>query len=114
MSSDVYINHHVAQIQGVNSQILNNPDLLMRSALQIAKDLNLTVVNTFIHKFKPHGLSLVIVISQSHIAIHTWPEYGYLHIDILTCSEHAQLTKLEEALKKVFNPQKIDSKKIDY
>lgn len=111
---EIFVNHHIAELAGVNPKLLNDPDLLIKTVTQVAEDLKLTILNTFIHRFEPHGLSLIMIISQSHIAIHTWPEYGYLHMDILTCSEHTELSNLEETLKKAFNPQKIDSKKIDY
>lgn len=39
------------------------------------------------HKFSPQGVSGVVVISESHLAIHTWPELGYAAIDVFTCGE---------------------------
>lgn len=112
--SGIYINHHIAELEGVNSELLNEERALLDAAESVAQELSLIVVNSFIHRFTPHGLSLILVISQSHIAIHTWPEFGYMHLDIMTCSEGASLDKLEEILKKEFSPQKISSKRIDY
>ncbi len=40
------------------------------------------------HKFSPQGVSGVVVISESHLAIHTWPELGYAAIDVFTCGDH--------------------------
>jgi len=37
------------------------------------------------HKFSPQGVSGVVVISESHLAIHTWPELGYAAVDVFTC-----------------------------
>jgi S-adenosylmethionine decarboxylase proenzyme len=54
--------------------------------LEAANILNFTVVNTTIHSFSPIGISGVIVIEESHIAIHTWPEYNYVAIDFFTCN----------------------------
>lgn len=110
----IFINHHIAQAWGIDKQLLNNKEKLLEATLKLAKELKLTVVNSFIHRFFPHGLSLVLVIAQSHLAIHTWPEYGYLHLDILSCSEEADLTKLNQCIKKQFSPQKLKSKKINY
>jgi S-adenosylmethionine decarboxylase proenzyme len=43
------------------------------------------VVEQVFHKFNPHGVSGVVVISESHLAVHTWPEYGYAAVDVFTC-----------------------------
>ncbi len=52
-----------------------------------AKEAKATIVETSFHKFNPFGISGVVVIAESHISIHTWPEYGYAAIDIFTCGE---------------------------
>ncbi|MBN1277064.1 MAG: adenosylmethionine decarboxylase, partial [Deltaproteobacteria bacterium] len=43
------------------------------------------IIKPVFHKFKPHGVSGVVVIAESHFSIHTWPEYGYCAVDIFTC-----------------------------
>src|SRR2546423_1673602 len=110
----VYIDHYVAQAWGINAKLLNNKTKLLRISQKIAKDLNLNVVKSFVHRFEPHGLSMVLVISESHLAIHTWPELKYMNIDVLSCSPRSKLEKLEGSLEKEFKPTKIDSKKINY
>lgn len=110
----IYLDHQVAQLWGVDPKFLNSPQKLKEVTERLSKELKLTVLDSFIHQFKPYGLSLVLIISQSHLAIHTWPEYSYLHFDIVSCSKKTNLTKLEEILKKEFNPQKIKIQKIDY
>lgn len=110
----VFIDHHIAQLWGVDHQLLNHEGQLLRAALNIAQQLKLTVVKSFVHQFEPHGLSVVLVIGESHLAIHTWPELGYLHIDTLSCSKKADLTKLQEVLQQQFQPTRITSQKIDY
>ncbi|MGC8604605.1 MAG: adenosylmethionine decarboxylase, partial [Desulfomonilaceae bacterium] len=44
-----------------------------------------TVLKTAFQNFNPQGVSGVVVIAESHLTIHTWPEYGYAAIDIFTC-----------------------------
>jgi len=56
---------------------------LMDTAITSAKEL--TVVDKFKHNFNPIGLSLIYILSESHISIHTWEEYNYLSIDLYTC-----------------------------
>ncbi len=110
----VFIDHYVAQCWGINSKVLNSPAELLKKSKIVTGKLNLTIVNSFTHRFKPHGLSLILVIAESHLAIHTWPELGYMNVDVLSCSPTSQLINLKMALQEEFNPQKIESKKISY
>ena len=52
-----------------------------------AKKAKATIVETSFHKFSPLGISGVVVIAESHLSIHTWPEYGYAALDIFTCGD---------------------------
>lgn len=110
----IYIEHYVVQAWGVDKKLLGNKNSLLKTAKKLATELKLTIVNSFVHRFKPSGLSLILVLSQSHLAIHTWPEYGYLNIDVLSCSDETNLHQLEVAIKKYFNPSNLQLKKISY
>lgn len=46
-----------------------------------------TVLDVFTRQFAPQGVSVMILIAESHLSIHTWPEYGYAAVDIFTCGE---------------------------
>lgn len=54
-------------------------------AYQIVEGLELKVVKTVSHVFDPCGVTLIFILAQSHLAIHTWPESGLLHIDLVSC-----------------------------
>lgn len=53
----------------------------------LIKHVNLTVLNKMFHNFKPHGLTGIYLLSESHISIHTWPEHNKICIDIFTCGK---------------------------
>lgn len=110
----IFIDHHIAELEGVDSKLLDSKKLLLQTCLLAAKNLHLTVVNSYVHKFKPQGLSLVLVVAESHFAAHTWPELKYMHVDVISCSPKSRLENLKEVLQKTFNPSKITTKKIDY
>ncbi len=59
-----------------------------------------TIVEKVIHQFNPHGISGVIVIAESHIAIHTWPENQFVAIDIFTCGDCLNAERAIDFLKK--------------
>jgi S-adenosylmethionine decarboxylase proenzyme len=54
---------------------------------EAARRAQATIVQSVFHMFSPHGVSGVVVIAESHLAIHTWPEYGYAAVDLFTCGE---------------------------
>ena len=60
-----------------------------------------------IHKFQPQGLTGFILLAESHISIHTWPELDYIAIDIFSCGRKSQPYKGLEYLKKKFQPKKV-------
>jgi S-adenosylmethionine decarboxylase len=75
------------ELYDCDSEILNDHqhvEQIMRDAAAAAKA---TIVKSVFHRFNPHGVSGVVVIAESHLAIHTWPEYGYAAVDLFTCGE---------------------------
>jgi S-adenosylmethionine decarboxylase len=82
---------------------------ILAEAVKKAKNAPLEIV---IHKFSPQGLTGVVLLEESHIAIHTWPEINYVAIDIFTCGEKAIPRRALEYLKKTFKPKKIEIKEL--
>lgn len=64
------------------------------------------------HKFSPHGVSGVVVISESHLAIHTWPELGYAAVDIFTCGETVDPWDAYRLLVELFGPERVTATEI--
>lgn len=52
-----------------------------------AKKAKATIVDVSFHEFNPFGISGMVVIAESHLSIHTWPEYSYAAVDIFTCGD---------------------------
>jgi S-adenosylmethionine decarboxylase len=67
--------------------VLNDLDYIRDCLCETAEQIGATVVNQAFHRFSPHGVSGVVVIAESHLCIHTWPEYGYAAVDIFTCGD---------------------------
>ena len=65
-----------------------------------------TIVQKCFHMFNPYGVSGVVIISESHLAIHTWPELGYAAVDLFTCGDKCDPKISYEFLKKKFNSRK--------
>ena len=99
-----YLGRHIlAEFFECDPNVLNNPELVEKYMLQEALECGATVVNKCFHLFAPHGVSGVVIISESHLAIHTWPEYGYAAVDLFTCGEQCDPKISYEFLKEKFN-----------
>ncbi len=77
--------HTLLELHGCDTAVLNAPEELKRLLLEAARKGNGTVVTEVFHTFSPHGVSGVVVIAESHLAVHTWPEHGYAAVDIFSC-----------------------------
>lgn len=91
--------HILVEYFGCDRKILNNLDSIKRFMDEAAIRSGATIVDNVFHLFNPHGVSGVVVIAESHLAIHTWPEYGYAAVDLFTCGETVDPWKAFEFLK---------------
>ncbi|MBI3962046.1 MAG: adenosylmethionine decarboxylase [Deinococcus sp.] len=108
-----YVEHWVAQLYGVRPGILDNPEKLQEALRSIAAALNLTVRDTFAHFFNP-GISAVLILAESHLSCHTWPEHEYAHLDIVTCSPAVKRKNLIQSLTREFQPRHLSVVKLHY
>ena len=99
-----YLGRHIlAEFFECDPNVLNNPALVEKYMLEAALECGATIVNKCFHLFAPHGVSGVVIISESHLAIHTWPEFGYAAVDLFTCGEQCDPKVSYEFLKRKFN-----------
>ncbi len=61
--------------------------------LRAAEETGATVVGKIFHQFSPQGVTGVVAIAESHLCIHTWPEFSYAAVDIFTCGENFDPTE---------------------
>jgi spermidine synthase len=79
--------HILVEFFGCSADILNDVPLIESSMVGAAADAGATVISSVFHHFSPFGVSGVVVIQESHLAIHTWPEYRYAAVDLFTCGD---------------------------
>mgnify|MGYP001005642494 CR=1 FL=1 len=73
---------------------------------------NATIVQSVFHHYSPYGVSGVVVIAESHLAIHTWPEYGYAAVDVFTCGENVDTWGALNFLTKAFKAELMEVKDV--
>ena len=79
--------HLLLELNNCNREVLNDLDFLRDCLCDTAEQIGATVVKEAFYQFTPHGISGVVIIAESHLFIHTWPEYGYAAVDIFTCGD---------------------------
>jgi S-adenosylmethionine decarboxylase len=79
--------HVLAEMYDCDPGILNDHEKIENILIEGAKAAQATIVESVFHKFNPYGVSGVVVIAESHLTVHTWPEYGYAALDLFTCGE---------------------------
>ncbi len=94
--------HILVEFSGCNAEVLNDVSVIEKSMIEAAQIAGATVINSTFHHFSPWGVSGVVVIQESHLAIHTWPEYRYAAVDLFTCGDSVDPWVSFEHLKKSF------------
>jgi len=108
------INHLILEGVDIDPKDLDGKRLIDK-LMSFCKEGGFHVVRTFKHGFVPQGISVVFVLEESHIAVHTWPERKYMHMDIVTCSkEGISAPELAEWFKKLFNAKSTRAIKLKY
>jgi S-adenosylmethionine decarboxylase proenzyme len=82
-----------------DSSLLNNMTYLEQLLAKVAQDAGMEVLYSYFHQFNPQGITGMLILSTSHISIHTWPEEGYASIDFYTCGEQDSMDQVESLVK---------------
>ncbi len=90
--------HLLLELVDCEEGILNDLEGLREAMLAAATGAGATVMGNSFHRFDPHGVSGVVVIAESHLTIHTWPEYAYAAADIFTCGTTVEPARAAEVL----------------
>ena len=90
--------HLMLELRQCNPELLNDLSYVKDAMVKVANDVGAHIVGESFHKFNPQGVTGVLAIAESHICIHTWPEYAYAAADIFTCGDSFEPKKAANAL----------------
>ena len=93
--------HILVDLYECPSKLLNDLEYIKESMQKAGRAAGATILNSNFHRFSPHGITGVLTIQESHLAIHTWPEYGYAAVDLFTCGQNINPWRAYEVLKAV-------------
>ncbi|MHB1127621.1 MAG: adenosylmethionine decarboxylase [Bacillota bacterium] len=104
--------HVLAEIYGCEFDVLNDIKKVEEIMVNAALEAGAEVREFVFHKFSPQGVSGVVVISESHLAIHTWPELGYAAVDVFTCGDKVDPWDACKFLNENFKAKQMEAKEI--
>ncbi len=79
--------HYLIDLRDCDPEIIKSVDPTREIVLRAAKECGATILDDYFHQFQPIGVSGLVLIAESHISVHTWPESGFAAADIFTCGE---------------------------
>ena len=100
--------HILADLYGVNPDLIDRVEdvkHLLETAVKVA---NLTKISSHYYQFQPHGATGVILLAESHISIHTWPEHGLATVDVYTCGDPSKAYKAMDYIISTLEPVRVD------
>ena len=110
------IEHKVIEIFGIKSETIWSCKEILPKIKKFSEKIGLKILAEKYYDFKPQGATLIFVLSSSHLAVHTWPENGYLHIDLVTCAKISSDDKITKTIQELFNvsSDQINIREINY
>ena len=90
--------HVMVELKECNPSLLDDLPYIREAMTQAADAAGATIIGESFHQFNPQGVTGILAISESHLCIHTWPEYGYAAADVFTCGETFDASKAARIL----------------
>ena len=94
--------HALFELHGGNPNLLNDEEFVKSALIEAAEVAGATLLSLVSHTFSPQGVTAVALLSESHISLHSWPEYGFASIDCYTCGSHTDPEAACKSLKDAF------------
>ena len=90
--------HILLELKDCDREILNDLSLVKDALISAANEVGAKILGESFHKFHPQGVTGVLPIAESHLCVHTWPEYGYAAVDVFTCSKSIDADRVVDHL----------------
>lgn len=97
--------HLILEMWGCNN--LESVDSTEKALREMVDALDVTLLDLKVYPFSPVGVTGMAIVSESHLVIHTWPEYGYAAVDLFTCGERRNPEAAIPVLRKYYQPQRV-------
>ena len=78
--------HAIIDLSGCNPELIGNNAFIQETLYHAAQIANITIVGELERHFEPTGYTAILLLEESHLSIHTWPEYNYISVDLYSCN----------------------------
>jgi len=96
----------VGDFFGCDEELLNDEKQIVTILKRAAKQANSTILSSTSFKFNPQGVTAVVVLKESHISCHSYPEHGFIAVDIYTCGKQTKPLAGFKYMKQAFAPKR--------
>jgi S-adenosylmethionine decarboxylase len=104
--------HLIVDAWQAPAELLNDPERIRTAIIEAIAAGDATLIDMCVHQFSPHGVTATATLAESHIAIHTWPEYGYFAADLFFCG-HGKPQEAMKVLQKELKAKECTMKEIE-
>jgi S-adenosylmethionine decarboxylase len=104
--------HIIMELYGCPSELIAQVSSVKRIFDELIQEAEINRISEAYHQFKPYGVTGIVLLEESHISVHTWPEYGYVAMDIYTCGSEEKAIKAAKIAEKLFMPVKVLKKEL--
>ncbi len=104
--------HLLAELRGCDASRLADLDCVREAMLEAARVSGATIITQTFHHFAPLGISGVVIVSESHLAIHTWPEHSFAALDYFTCGDTIDQNRAVEAMTLALGASSLSTREI--
>lgn len=105
--------HLLLELYDCERKKLDDEDYLKKILAEAAIKAKATILGSVSHKFDPQGVTILILLAESHISIHTWPEHRYAAVDLFSCSKDTEYNEVSNYLTKMLDAKKAKNKLFD-
>lgn len=104
--------HTLLEYHGCDARRLSRARRVRSLLCEAVKAGGGTIVKALFHNFSPYGVSGVVVITESHVTIHTWPEHGYAAVDIFSCNKKLDHGEIRRQLRQTLAARRVTGKTV--
>ena len=105
--------HIIAELYGVDKGLISYEDKVKEILEEVTEKARFNKIGSMYKQFQPYGVTGVILVEESHVSIHTWPEYELVNLDVFTCGDVSKVDKAFELFLEKFKPTSYKHQVID-
>jgi S-adenosylmethionine decarboxylase len=104
--------HVIAEFLGVDQEKISRVERTREILDRVISKSGFKAISSCFHQFEPYGVSAVYLLAESHLSVHTWPEYGYIALDIFSCGGDEPAFRAYDLLVEEFQPKTVEKRVI--